>query len=239
MKKFKNLTPKESIGLDLHLYKNAVQLKKDAILIADKRKSYSSATSLLILSSEEVIKSILILLHSKGYNIYKLKESTKFFFDHKIRHQIAQLIEMGLGIIETFMKYEEEKLKKPFKTKYKWLNNVLNEVSNIAISSGLFFDSTHRIKKLQGFNDLKNKGFYVDYKDALILPQTEINEVSFKETLLVTERVFKFSKVLRILFHEKIDNHISESEISEIKQSLHDFIDNGLKDFSFKELSKL
>ena len=57
MIKFLNLSPKKSIGLDKPLYKNALNLKRDAIFIAEKRKSYSSASSLLILSTEECVKS--------------------------------------------------------------------------------------------------------------------------------------------------------------------------------------
>lgn len=79
MKKFIDLNPNESKGLDIYLFNNAKKLKENAILIANKNKSYSSATSLLILSSEEIIKAILVLLHSKGYNVYQLKDAKKFF----------------------------------------------------------------------------------------------------------------------------------------------------------------
>lgn len=237
MKKFKDLTPEESIGLDWEIYKNALQLKKDAELIAKSRKSFSSATSLLILSSEESIKSSLIKLHSEKFNIYKLNESHKFFFDHKIRHQIAQLIELGAGITESLIKYDDLKPSTFLKTNINWLNNIVNGFIDIVKASEPLIKSSDRIQELQLFNNLKNKGFYVDYKDQILLPKDEITESTYLKTLLITNRAFKFNKTLRILFHEKLSNHIDNETIQKGKKLLENIINDGMKDFSFKELS--
>ncbi|WP_299122068.1 AbiV family abortive infection protein [uncultured Tenacibaculum sp.] len=239
IKKFPNLTPEESKSFDKLIYKNALQLKKDAISIASIRKSYSSATSLLILSSEEVIKSILVLLHAEGYNVYKLKETHKFFFDHKIRHHIAQLIEMGSGIIKSMIRYDEQEPTKLLKTKIKWLDNFVNGTIDIINAARPIIDANDRIKKLQKFNELKNKGLYVDYKNNIILPQNEITENTYKETLKITENIFSFYKGLRILFNPALKNRVNNAEIDKGKELLKDLIDEGLKDFSFKELNKL
>lgn len=238
MKQFIHLTSKESKGLDISIYKNALLLKKDAFLIAKIRKSYSSATSLLILSSEEAIKSVLIRLHAEEYNIYKLKESSKFFRDHKIRHQMAQLIEMGSGLIESMMKYEEQEPSKLLNTKVSWLDDLVNGAIDLVKAASPLLDSTENIKELQGFNDLKNKGFYVDYRDSLMLPQNEVTEAIYNRTLFLTERVFKFSKLVRILFHEQLEKHMPIQEIDKNKDLLKDFIDDAMKDFLFKELNR-
>lgn len=237
IKQFTHLTPKESKGIDAAIYTNALQLKKDSELLANTRGFYSSATSLLILSSEEVIKSILVRLHAEGYNIYKLKEASRFFREHKIRHQLAQLIEMGSGLIESMMKYEEQKPAKVFKSE-KMLGRLLNELIDFGKASWPFFDSTKRINELQAFNDLKNKGFYVDYRNSLLLPRNEVTEAIYDRTLFLTERVFRFSKLVRILFHDKIELHMPIQEIYKNKEMLKVFIDEAMKDFSFKELNK-
>lgn len=238
MKKFVNLKPNESIGLDVAIYKNALQLKKDAVLIAKTRQSYSSATSLLILSSEEVIKSILVLLHANKFEVYKLKDSHKFFFDHKIRHQIAQLIEMGIGVFQSVFKYGEQEPSKFLNTKYDLLNTIVNGIVNIANAAKPLLDSTNRVRSLKGFNELKNKGFYVDYKDGLVLPQKEMDEALYLETLYLCERIFTFSKGLRILFHENLQHRISIEEINSGKEALKNLMTTLLKDFSFKEFDK-
>ena len=107
MIKFLNLSPLQSKGLDKPIYKNALNLKKDAILLAEQRKSYSAATSLLVLSTEESVKSILVLLHSEKYNIYKIKGAKNFFSDHIIRHQMAMFLELGLRFLETWYKKDQ------------------------------------------------------------------------------------------------------------------------------------
>lgn len=238
MKTFINLSAKESKDIHFAIYKNALQLKSDAVLLAENRSSYSSATSLLVLSTEEVIKSILVCLHSENHNVYKLKESGKFFKDHKIRHQIVQLIEMGSGLLESVMKYQDRIPAKLLKTKVSWFDDLINGAIDIISSARPLLDATNRIEKLEGFNDVKNNGFYVNYRDALILPQEAITKQVYEETLLITDRVFRFNKMVRILFNKQIENHLPKNEISDIKEQLRVFIDDALSDFSFKDLNK-
>ena len=237
MQKFTNLNAEMSYGFDVSIYKNALELKKSALLIAEKRGAYSIANSLLILSAEEVIKSILVKLHAEGYNVYRLKDARKFFTDHRIRHQIAQLIEVGTGFLESLIKYEERQPTKLLKTKYKWINTLVNGFFDIVDATKPFIESTKRIEELQKFNDLKNKGFYVDYRDALLTPQQEITKEIYITTLAITERIFIFSKGARILFHEKLENHMAKGDIEKSKEYLTDFIDKAMSVFSFKDLN--
>ncbi|MCQ0113088.1 AbiV family abortive infection protein [Zhouia amylolytica] len=237
MKTFINLSSKTSSNLDDRIYKNALQLKKDALLIAQKRSSHSSATSLLVLSSEELIKAILVLLHSKGYEVYKIKGAKKFFSDHKIRHQIAQLVEMGVGFINSIEIWEIEKSKqKLFNTKYKLLNTVLNGFLDLAEASKPLMQSIDRIKKIEEFNTLKNNGLYVDYRDELIYPQKSIGKEKFEETKLLIDRMFSFYKGVRILFHPSLVKHIQQKEIDKHQEDLKFFINDALKGFEFDRI---
>lgn len=235
MKKFPNLNAKESIGFDIPIYKNALQLKKDAELIAHNRKSYSSATSLLILSTEEVIKSILVKLHSEGYKIYKSKDVFKFFFNHKIRHQIAQLFELMTGLLDSINFYEQEKSDL---TNKHWFKKFFIVLFDIAKSISPLLESLEYSKKLQNFDYLKNRGFYVDFQNSLITPQKEITKEQYDETLTLTNRIFSFSKSLRILHHPNAENHIDLEEIEETKIQLKEIIDEHVGTFSFKEMNK-
>ncbi|MDI5895347.1 MULTISPECIES: AbiV family abortive infection protein [Flavobacterium] len=236
MSTFINLSPKQSKNIDNAIFKNARQLRKDALLIVEKNKSYSSANSLLILSSEEVIKAILVLLHSEGYEVYQISDAKKFFYNHEIRHQLAQLLEMTAGFIESVQKYENRAPVKLFKT-----NNVfggfLNFVHEIATASDPFVDSTKRIKDLENFNDNKNNGLYVGYKDKLIIPKEKITEAEYRKTKEIVERIFRVYKKLRILYHPCIHNRKDQEEIEDTKMKMKIFIDEGMEGFSFKELS--
>lgn len=235
MSTFINLSPKQSKDIDNAIYINARQLKKDALLIAEKNKSYSSATSLLILSSEEVIKAILVLLHSEGYKVYQISDAKKFFYNHEIRHQLAKLIEMTAGFIESIQKYEKREPIKLFKTNNNVFGGFLNFVLEVATASDPFVDSTQRIKDLENFNDNKNNGLYVGYKDKLIVPKEEITKTDYRKTKEIVERIFRVYKILRILYHPCIHNRKNQEEIEEIKMKI--FIDEGMEGFSFKELS--
>ncbi len=106
MSGFLNQSPLKSKKLHEPIYKNAQKLRRDAILVANTNKSFSTATSLLVLSSEEIIKAILVLLHSEDFNVYKIKDAKKFFSDHKIRHELAQLLELINGLVESGIEFE-------------------------------------------------------------------------------------------------------------------------------------
>ena len=233
MNTFINLSVQQSKGIDYSIYKNARQLRKDALLIAETNKSFSSATSLLILSSEEVIKSVLVLLHSQGYKTYLIKDSKKFFFFFIVRHQLAQLMELSIGILESIEKKASNEPVTLLKTKSEFWNGLVNGILEIALASKPFLDSAQRVKKLMEFNDKKNQGLYVDYRDKLLIPEIEISESDFIETRLIVNRIFNVYKGLKIIFHPKVQNHFKNDDIELLKNQLRVFIDEALKDYSF------
>lgn len=234
MSRFLNISPKNSKVLHEPIYKNALKLRKDALLIAEVNKSFPSATSLLILSSEEVIKSILVLLHSQGYKTYLIKDSKKFFSDHRVRHQLAQLMELSTGILESIEKKESNEPVTLLKTKSEFWNGLVNGILEIALASKPFLDSAQRVKKLMEFNDKKNQGLYVDFRDKLLIPQIEISESDFIETRLIVNRIFNVYKGLKIIFHPKVQNHFKNDDIELLKKQLRVFVDEALKDYSFQ-----
>lgn len=236
-KKLYDLKPIESKGISEVLFNNAKQLRNDALLIYETNKSYGSATSLLVLSSEEAIKAILVLLHCEGYNVYKIQDARKFFFDHKIRHQLAQLIELTSGFFESVQKFENREPVKLFKIKNEFWDTVINGFVDAIKSVKPFLESTKRIKDLENFNDNKNNGFYVDYRDKLITPKDEITEIIYLNTKEIVDRIFKVYKIVRVLYHPCICNRKDQKEIEDIKNQMKIYIDESMKDFSFKELS--
>jgi AbiV family abortive infection protein len=233
MQTFINLPKKDSQELHKALYKNALQLKKDALILSNNNHSFASATSLLILSSEEAIKSILVLLHFNGYHVYDIKDVKKLFRDHKIRHQIAQLIEMGQGLFKSIKKWKEQKQYNKINTNIKWLDSALNGLGNLVNAAEPFLQTKGRIEKLEEFNTIKNKGFYVDFKGELLVPEKEINEQDFYEVKAITERIFRFYKGLSILHHPQMKYHFPEGKIENLKADLKLFINDALKEYKF------
>ena len=236
MSNFINITPQKSKIIHNVIYKNALKLYKDALVVANTNKSYSTANSLVILSSEEAIKAILVLLHSEGYNVYKIVDAKKFFSDHKIRHQLAQLIEITSGFFESVQKYENRDSIKLFKIKNEFLDSLINGFVEVVKAAKPIVESTKRINKLEDFNIKKNNGLYVGYKDKLIVPKLEITETDYLEAKDIVERIFKAYKTLGILYHPSIHNRNDQDEIESIKNQMKVFIDEGMEGFSFKEL---
>jgi|SRR6056297_1964960 len=231
MKKFINLSPEESTDLDKVIYKNAIQLKKDSKILAKQNTSYGTAVSLLILSSEEIIKAILVLLHSKNYDVYKLQSSRKFFLDHKIRHNIAQIIELGNGFLEAFEKLKEEKPKvKSFKKK-----SYLSSLLILIKASQPLLQSKNRIEEMQNFNSLKNEGLYVDYLDGIKIPKEIFTKLQYLRIEKIVLRIFRFYKILRISYHPNLEFHMNKNRVLEYHKELHFFINDALEDFSFKK----
>jgi len=220
------LSAKQSKNLDDSFYRNARNLKGNAELIVSSRESYGCATSLLVLSLEETVKAILVKLHSEGLKIYKLEDSRKFFRDHRIRHKIAQMIELGDGLIESSMHYRSNKTSKKFK------NNFLGSLLNAAVSSKPFLQSLIRFDKLEKFDEYKQSGFYVDYKNGLLQPNEEISENEYNTVYEALDRTTRFYKSLRIAYHSHVQNRTNSNDLIRMKEDLRNFINDALEDFS-------
>lgn len=239
MKKFIDLSPQESKGLHKPIFENARKLHNNAILLAGYKSSYSTATSLLILSLEELVKAVLVLLHSQGYRIYELEDSKKFFFDHKIRHQLIQIIEAGLGFFQVSNVWKNRRKNTLVNKKSSKTGLIIKSLLDIIVSAHPILNSHTRIEKLKEFNTMKNNGFYVDYRDKLFTPIETVDKNDFNEVKLIEERIIKFYKSLKLLFHPSIANHFSKDEIDKLKEDLRLFIDDIMKNFSFKELKSI
>ncbi|MCK0190452.1 AbiV family abortive infection protein [Arenibacter sp. F20364] len=239
MKKFIDITSSESIDLHKPIFENARKLHNDAILLATYKSSYSTATSLLILSLEELVKAVLVLLHSQGYRIYELEDSKKFFFDHKIRHQLIQIIEAGLGFFEVSNVWKNRRKNTLVNKKSSKTGLIIKGLLDIIVSAHPILNSQKRIEKLREFNTMKNNGFYVDYRDKLLTPIETVDKNDFNEVKLIEDRIIKFYKLLKLLFHPNIVNHLSKNEIDKLKEDLRFFTDDIMRDFSFKELKNI
>jgi hypothetical protein len=68
----------------------------------------------------------------------------------------------------------------------------------------------------------------VDYKDQLIIPQTAIKQYTFRKTKDSVDQIFKHYKIIKLLFHPKLKNHLSKEEINKTKLGLKVVIDGLL-----------
>ena len=228
MQTFLTLSASQSKDLDIILFKNACNLKKDAQLITRYNQSYSRGTSLMVLSLEETIKAILVRLHSEDLNIYKLPDARKFFKDHKIRHQIAQLIEMGGGALESYETWTSlrKNSKRPVAPLFDGIIRFIN-------SSSPVLAAIRRIDSLDKFNDYKNNGLYVGFNNKLMNPEETVTEKEFQSVQEILERTQRSYKLLRIIYNPKIENRKNVDELKKRKEKLKTFLNEALSDYSF------
>ena len=229
MQSFLTLSASQSKDLDVILFKNACHLKKDAQLISLHNRSYSRGTSLMILSLEETIKAILVKLHSEGLNIYKLQDARKFFRDHKIRHQIAQLIEMGGSILESYDRWTSFHRNPEIP-----VIPLFNGITRFINASSPVIASFERITLLDKFNDYKNNGFYVGFNKELVNPEDTVTKIEYRSVQEILDITQRFYKLLRIIYNPKIENRKNGEELKKQKEKLKIFLNEALLDYSFK-----
>lgn len=207
MSQFVNLSPEQSKNAYHSIYKNALRKKRDALALININKSYDSANSLLVLSSEELIKSIVVFLHSEGFEVYKIKTAKKIFSDHRYRHSIAKIFEMINGVSDSFLRYEKiEKSNKEI-SKDVNVNTLINLFFDFKESAKPLEQTTERNELIENFNDNKNKGLYTDFREELQISSEQITEETYHKTLEIIKRIFRFYKMLMIQFHPNAKNH--------------------------------
>lgn len=232
MSGFLNIAPSNSKSLHEPIFKNALKLKRDAITLA-QIGSYSTATSLLVLSSEEVIKALLVLLHSEGYHVYRIDGAKKYFTDHKIRHELSKLVESITAILESIRELVTKISEPKFQFKNQFWNELLNVLRVFVSVLKPIAISHERIKEFDKFNEYKNKGFYVDFFDEIIIPENQFNLSSFQKCMEVVNRIFKTYKVLKLIHNPQF---VKREGNKEIQDHLRQKINKELKEFSIKEI---
>ncbi|HLP64757.1 AbiV family abortive infection protein [Flavobacterium sp.] len=227
-KTFYELSPKHSVGLDRFVFINAHHLQKDALLIAKENASYSTAISLMVLSIEEMIKATLILLHSYGYEVYKIKHAQFVFHDHKTRHNYANLINVFSGIIELVPLCEKiiETTKTENKNQSKTTvdHQTGEEALQVLENFCTYILTAFSCEKIDEFNFKKNFGFYVDYQDIYSDKKAEHNIAFFEYIVKVQKRLENIYKTISIVHHPKVVNRVKKDEYIKIKSTIEDLL---------------
>ena len=192
MKKERNLlkllSNTECLGASKESFTNADDHKRVAESIADNGL-YGIAVSHLILSTEELVKGVLLYLQYMNFDLRNIAGIHLFFTDHIIKHRFATIIgTMIYPIVEMFMSIAH-------KTKEK-LHNPEADIIYNEIEQAIMLDDESKIEKMfsslpamlnwwDAANVQKNKGFYVDYSKGLETPM-QVTESEYKQALSIT-----------------------------------------------------
>lgn len=126
-KTFMTLDKKESLLVSNKTIHNA-QVLSDTAKNAAINNNFGVSTSLMILSTEEIIKAQVLFFLGIGIHIHKIKNANKIFSSHKEKHQFASLLQYS-KIIQGFIDAANHKSDlKVYKTGSKLMDNVLESL---------------------------------------------------------------------------------------------------------------
>ncbi|MGD0711485.1 MAG: AbiV family abortive infection protein [Bacteroidales bacterium] len=182
-KSFTNLSQTECIEAYKAILANADRLYNDAKFLSEK-SSYGTSISLLILSAEESIKALILIMDGYGLQLRNnIKGLNKIFLNHKLRYPVV-LILSCFHVISLDLKFMYE--------------NYLQEPHTIAkcVKGEKLVDDKFRLFLIKKINEIINEikwfsnaevkrqiGFYVDYRDGIISP-LQITENDFNDVLI-------------------------------------------------------
>jgi AbiV family abortive infection protein len=152
-----------------NLYSSALILRNNNIL--------NTSTSLLVLSLEESIKALVLLLEFKGYSIrneYK-KEFKGFMINHLSKHELSELFWISISMLQILLK-GEIKNEKDFDE----YNEYSNEIS----------------KLINSLDEIKNRGLYVGFLDGSIFSPLDFDLETYDKVENLTSKFLHATKEL-------------------------------------------
>lgn len=169
--RFSEISPDECLRCYPFVLSNADSHYKSALLLA-KNGHYGNAIALLILSAEESLKALVLYLEGKGFEIRKIKNVNKVFHQHVTRH----------GLINDFLIIPQVVLFALKGFKHRQVPNLF-EIATAGLEIVDVVKGEHWWTKA---DLLKQKGFYTDYKESLVIPQA-LTEQDYRQTLRYIE----------------------------------------------------
>jgi AbiV family abortive infection protein len=152
---------------------NSKVLFNSASVIAENGEGYyGAANSLMILSSEECIKGL--VLTSIYCDVQVPFEIEPLFYSHPAKHIQGKDLQKHITIVSSIISVVRTFIAKKSSRK-QMLGEVLDAVS-------LYFNSEQHKKWWDSANQTKNKGFYTDIKQSKFKSPAEISKDQFLES---------------------------------------------------------
>lgn len=231
-KTFNGLTKEECLMVYPRLVENSDNLLDSAKLLSNAGY-FGTSISHLVLSSEEIVKGLVIFLDGKGLQIRRVKHLNKIFYNHLPRHSFALFFYLIMKILIPIIKLGE-KFTKHFVIKSKSDKSILSGDDYIKLSNkdpkllleNVYGMSTFSLTK-RGLlsvdfwteaDNLKMRGFYVDYKNELLLP-SNINKTEYLRAL---DAVISFNDECKFVI-----NWINQLKTDEQSQLISEIHNNG------------
>jgi AbiV family abortive infection protein len=202
---FYNISPEECAIVYLKVIENGERHFSIGELLA-RKEEFGNGISHLILGSEELIKGLILFLDSKHFGIRNVPEVREVFFMHAPRHNlIKEFYSVWLGIKPLIQK-------RPGRRRNAGIGErILRKTMSIAEGALKGYLHFEWWKKA---DQLKQRGFYADYKDVLITPE-DIKSDEY-------ERAYRYTSALRedIQFLIGYIQCLGEKKLTELREDI-------------------
>lgn len=218
----------------------AIGNAKNHIILAEKLHNsgeYGLGISHLIIGSEEIVKALILHMDSVGFNFRQVKGMKSVFENHQLRYFISFIMfslsvfldetnnflktrkggKTGLDLLEEFT----HKMTKNEKYKRLMFKNITSKLEFLI----------DEINWFNGFDLLRQKGFYVDYKEKIETPLS----ASKSEYLSVKIRVERvYNSIIELISGLNFDNEKNAKTLNNMletvrKQSIYPKIEKFIK----------
>lgn len=213
---FLNISRQECLRAYEPMLQNAEMHFRIAKIIADE-KEYGPAISHLVLGSEETVKALIIFLDGIGMHIREIKGIKRLFTQHTKRHELSGIFLMMSYVITPCWELLERlrvlihdldarKSMSDFERALLTVDKKSTESMSASIVD--FFTSKIENKIESHYNfwqdaeKSKQKGFYADYENSLLLPANVLENdylKAFEICSNYSDFIFKVISNLKVL----------------------------------------
>jgi len=217
-KTFITISKKECLTVYKNILEHSEQKWESGKQLA-KINDFGGATSLAIISVEELVKSLIIFLDGKGFEFRSIKGINTLFENHKIRYLLAYAM-FSMGIFgDELMKF----LKKTRENPQEILNLIEEKKNNIvSFEKKIKFYALKKIvllkREFEWFAKVdifRQDGFYCDYVEQLKNPIT-ISPIDYEQVIVRLEKVRTVGKGIIEAFDTT--DEISNEQFAQIKR---------------------
>ncbi len=196
--------------------------------------SYGMGMSHLLISTEEMIKALVVVLDAKGFDLRKIKGMDIFFRNHEIRFFIGFITFVVTLFGEDLIKFLEEMKNTPSRTNE--LSSLLKDKPKMMGKLKWYFlrkiiiirNELEWFSKAEAF---RQNGFYVDSKGSLISPLLYTEE-DYNET---KNRISKVNKTIQYIIDafltddKELIEHLEKTKERFHNEKYYTLIENELE----------
>lgn len=190
-KTFMTLSKKECLTHYRKVLETSDSNWKSGLILA-KEQQYGNAMSMAIISSEELVKALIILLDGRGFEFRSVQGMDALFANHQIRYVILYVM-LAVSLSTDEMKEYLGKLKADPVAGFSFVNQITtNDPTALNKLQGYGLELLARLgREFEWFAKVdvyRQQGFYSDYDEQLKTP-IEIDSTTYQEALTRLEKV--------------------------------------------------